>query len=127
MKSIVQLSFAMVFAFLMSGCENNSAPNPKTSLNVDLFKLAHMNGCIDCHRVDATVIGPSWKDIALRYKDAPFEEARDRLIESVKNGSKGQYYTWKGGDGMPALGKRVSEEHIKQLVEYILSLNNVGS
>ena len=88
----------------------------------ELFKLARLNGCIDCHRTNGTVIGPSWMDIANRYKDAPTEATRELLIERVKKGSKGNWYTWKGGDGMPALERRVSAEAIEKLVDYILML-----
>jgi len=107
----------------LGGCGQQNESSGKTSENADLFKLAHMNGCIDCHSVQATVIGPSWKAVAERYKDAPLEEARAILIASVKNGSQGKYLTWKGGDGMPPLEKRVSTEHIETLVDFILSLN----
>lgn len=102
----------------LTGCEQQGEVSPEQQL----FKLAHMNGCIECHTVSATSVGPSWMAIKDRYKDAPPDEVRALLIESVKKGSKGKYLTWKGGDGMPPLERRVSEEHITRLVDYILSL-----
>lgn len=105
---------------LLSGCGQQGAND---SANQRLFKLAHMNGCIECHTVSAATVGPSWMAIADRYKDTPRPEARALLIESIKNGSKGKWLTWKGGGGMPPLGKRVSEEHITELVDFILSLS----
>ena len=105
---------------LLTGCGQQGAND---SVNQRLFKLAHMNGCIECHTVSAATVGPSWMAIAERYKDTPRAEARALLIESVKKGSQGKWLTWKGGGGMPPLGKRVSEEHITELVDFILSLD----
>ncbi len=125
MKSFIYLSVLIIsLAISLSACESQGTQNPKNKLAADLFKLAHMNGCIDCHRLAATVIGPSWKAIAERYKGTPREEARNLLIERVKKGSKGNWMTMKGAAGMPALENRVSPETIETLVDYILSLNN---
>ncbi|MDH5546901.1 MAG: c-type cytochrome [Gammaproteobacteria bacterium] len=109
--------------FSLAACDfKREGADINQDTNASLYKLAYMNGCLECHRVSATVIGPSWEAIAERYKDASFDDAKAMLVKSVKEGSKGQYVTFKGGDGMPPLEKRVSSEHIEQLVEYILSL-----
>ena len=120
----------MVCSGLVLGCGEQGAGDKDASttktdrkLEADLYKLAHMNGCIDCHRVKSAVVGPSWQDIADRYKDAPLESVREMLIERVKKGSKGNWITWKAPDGMPPMERRVTEEHIATLVDYILSLN----
>lgn len=107
----------------LAGC-GGDAPGDGAPRNVggELFRLAHMNGCIECHIVNASTVGPSWNAISERYKDAPLSDARALLIESVKKGSRGKWVTWKGADGMPPLEGRVSEEHMEQLVDYILSL-----
>lgn len=114
------LAALMVMAFL-SGCEK-SGDKTEVSIAGKLFKLGHMNGCIECHRIDATVVGPSWKAIAERYKEAPTADIRGLLIERVKKGSKGNWFTFKGGHGMPPMERRVSEDHINQMVDYILAL-----
>lgn len=119
---ILTISTLSVFTFACS--DNNQASSIEQKNKAELFKLAHMNGCIDCHRVDATVVGPSWKAIAERYKDAPKLEARALLIESTKKGSVGKWATWKGGNGMPPMENRVSADTIEQLIDYILSLND---
>jgi cytochrome c len=126
MKLFLVFGLAAVTIASTSGCSNES-PSPQEEKRAALFKLAHMNGCMDCHRINATVIGPSWEAIAKRYKNAPVEDTRALLIQRVLDGSKGQYNTWKGGKGMPPMRGRVSEEHIKQLVDYILSLNENGT
>lgn len=112
---------------LLVGCGEGGSGIKTQSVDAkveaELYKLAHMNGCLDCHSVTAAVIGPSWIDIAKRYRESPIASAREVLVESVKNGSKGNWVVWKTTEGMPPLGKRVSEEHIVKLVEFILSLD----
>lgn len=123
LTSVVTLT-ALVALVALTGCGRHGGPGTASEeADARLFKLAQMNGCIECHTVSATSIGPSWLAIAKRYKDAPHAEAKALLITSVMNGSKGKWLTWKGGDGMPPLGRRVAEQDIEQLVDYILSLN----
>ena len=115
----------MVLVVLQVSCgsqENNDSANTQEKEHVGLFREAQLNGCIECHRVKATVVGPSWLQIAERYKDLPRKKARALLIYSVKKGSRGKFATWKGGDGMPPLENRVSDETIERMVDYILNL-----
>ncbi len=53
------------------------------------FSLARANGCMNCHNVDTAMAGPSFEDIARRYKDVP--DAVDMLTNSIKSGSKGKW------------------------------------
>ncbi|NOY63381.1 MAG: c-type cytochrome [Gammaproteobacteria bacterium] len=114
--------FGLLGPALLAGCNGEPSANQPVSTKEALYKLAQMNGCLTCHRTSATVVGPSWEDIAKRYVDAPTAETRALLIERINKGSRGTYYTWKGGDGMPPMERRVSAEHIAQLVDYILAL-----
>lgn len=124
MKPLLYITVICIsFTIGLTGCDSQTVQDPQKKITTELFKLARLNGCMDCHRVDATVVGPSWKAIAERYKDAPLEEARRILIERVKKGSKGNWITWKGGDGMPPMEKRVAADTIETLVDYILSFN----
>jgi cytochrome c551/c552 len=114
---------ALVVCILLSACDK-PAPNALSAEeDARLFKLAQMNGCIECHTVNASSSGPSWLAVADRYKAAPRTEARALLIDSVMNGSKGKWITWRGSDGMPPLGKRVVKADVEELVDFILSLN----
>ncbi len=132
MKKIIMIKavLMLVSVGLLAGCgemggEGNVSTGSANGNSMDgaMYKLARMNGCIDCHRLNATVMGPSWQAVAERYRDAPFESVREMLIERVKKGSKGNWITWKAPDGMPPMERRVSSEHIETLVEYIISLN----
>lgn len=117
---------ALLAAMGLAGCgQQGSGPNvPNPEMDAQLFKLAQLNGCIECHSVSAATVGPSWMAIAERYKTAPRAEARALLIESVLKGSKGKWVTWKdGGQGMPPLERRVVKEDVEQLVDFILSLS----
>jgi len=107
-------------AFMLAACEKKS--DAELSVKEKLYSLAFKNGCNGCHRIEATVIGPSWRAVADRYKDEDRGALRSMLIHSVTNGSKGKFHTFKGGDGMPAMKGRVSDEHIAQLVDYIISI-----
>ena len=122
LKSVVAVALLAAFAAL-AGC-GKQAGAPSQEADARLFKLAQMNGCIECHTVSATSVGPSWLAIADRYKDAPREDAKALLISSVMNGSKGKWLTWKGGGGMPPLGRRVAQQDIEELVDYILTLRH---
>ena len=56
------------------------------SASADLA-LAKKSGCLACHSVEKKIVGPTWKDVAKRYKgDAG---AKARLVAKVKKGGKG--------------------------------------
>lgn len=82
----------------------------------DGLEIAKRSGCLSCHAVDRKVVGPSFKDVAAKYKDDAGAEAN--LIKKVKRGGAG---VW-GKIRMPAnLGKLTDEEY-KTTVSWILAL-----
>lgn len=82
--------------------------------------LAQNSGCSGCHAIDAKIVGPAWLDIAARYRDD--DQAREKLIEAVKNGGAGNWVDQTGGIPMPANSPAVSQEEIESLVDFILAL-----
>lgn len=77
-------------------------------------ELAKKSACLACHAVDKKVVGPSYKEVAAKYKgDA---KAPAMLFEKVKKGGVG---TW-GQVPMPA-NTAVKDEDIKALVKWILA------
>lgn len=86
----------------------------------EVLALAQANGCLDCHRVDAQLIGPSWQAVSARYRDDP--AAQVFLVEKVKRGGKGNWNEVTGGIPMPPYSPRVSDEDIEKLVSFVLSL-----
>jgi cytochrome c len=78
-------------------------------------ELATKSGCLACHKIDAKVLGPSFKDVAAKYKGDKKAEAM--LIDKVKKGGMG---TW-GPIAMPPNG-HVKDDDIKALVKWVLAL-----
>ena len=82
--------------------------------------LAQKSGCLACHAIDDKVVGPPWALVAERYKGNP--DVRERLIEKVKQGGKGNWTEITKGIPMPPYSPRVSDDDIEQLVDFVLSL-----
>ncbi len=78
--------------------------------------LAQKSGCLACHSLDKKVLGPSYKDVAAKYKGDKGAEAK--LVAKVKAGGSG---VW-GPMPMPANSPQVKDEDIKTIVQWILSL-----
>ena len=66
-------------------------------------------------RVDSKVVGPSFKEVAAKYRGKDVEAA---LLEKVKNGGSG---VW-GQIPMPA-NAQVPEQDLQAMVKWILALN----
>ncbi|HPB91900.1 MAG TPA: c-type cytochrome [Methylophilus sp.] len=82
----------------------------------DAKALAQKSGCLACHGIDNKVMGPSYKDVAAKYKGQAGAEAK--LVEKVKKGGSG---VW-GPMPMPANSPQVKDEDIKTIVKWVLSL-----
>ena len=76
--------------------------------------LATSKNCMSCHAVERKVLGPSFKDIAARYKDN--KSAPDLLATKIMKGGAG---VW-GPVPMPA-NTQVSEADAKKLAAWVLS------
>ena len=81
------------------------------------LELAKKSGCLACHSVEAKVVGPAWKDVAAQVKD------RDRIVNSIKKGSRGHWAAVTGGIPMPPYSPRVNDENIGKLADFIMSLD----
>lgn len=81
-----------------------ATPTPK--------ELAARRGCLACHAIDKTLVGPAYQDIAKKYSAA--DEAK--LIAKVKAGGSG---VW-GKIPMPP-NPQVNDEELKRLVQWILA------
>ena len=77
--------------------------------------LMKKDGCAACHAVDKKILGPSYQEVAAKYKgDAG---AAAKLIKKVKEGGSG---VW-GPVPMPP-NATASDADIKNLVDWILTL-----
>ncbi|OGA23183.1 MAG: cytochrome C [Betaproteobacteria bacterium RIFCSPLOWO2_02_FULL_67_26] len=77
--------------------------------------LAKNSGCFACHTVDKKLIGPSYKDIAAKYRNDKGAEAN--LVKKVKAGGKG---VW--GDIPMAPNAHVKDADLKTIVQWVLSI-----
>jgi cytochrome c len=78
--------------------------------------LAQKSGCLACHGISNKILGPSYKEVAAKYKGDKTAEAK--LITKVKAGGSG---VW-GNMPMPANSPQVSDADIKTIVKWVLSL-----
>jgi len=88
-----------------------------TSINVAHANesLAQKNGCLACHGVSNKILGPSYKDVAAKYKGDKGAEAK--LVDKVKKGGSG---VW-GPIPMPS-HEQIKEEDIRTIVKWILTI-----
>lgn len=76
--------------------------------------LAKKYNCLACHAANKKLVGPSYKDVAAKYKGNTGAEAT--LIGKVKNGGSGAW----GQIPMPP-NASVPDADVKALVKWILS------
>ena len=105
MKAVVVL-----FAATLAYTSNAVAAEPKAA-----EALAKNNGCFACHAVDKKLVGPSYKDIAAKYRND--KQAEAKLVQKVKAGGKG---VW--GDVPMPPNAHVKDEDIRTIVQSILTL-----
>ncbi|HXM82796.1 MAG TPA: c-type cytochrome [Burkholderiales bacterium] len=77
-------------------------------------ELAKKHGCLACHTVDKKLVGPSYKEVAAKYRGDKAAEAK--LIDKVKKGGQG---VW-GQIPMPP-NSNVPDADVRALVKWILS------
>lgn len=107
MKTIVTLLAAAAAATLAAGAHAADAKAGEA--------LTKSSGCLACHTVDKKLVGPSYQEIAERYRKDKGAEAK--LIQKVKAGGKG---VW-GDIPMPP-NAHVKDADIKTMVQWILSI-----
>ena len=78
----------------------------------DATALAAKYNCTACHSADKKIVGPSYKEVAVKY--AGDSGAQAKLEQKIKNGGSG---VW-GSIPMPP--NNVPDADVKTLVEWIL-------
>lgn len=79
--------------------------------------LARQNNCFKCHSVEKKKDGPSYKDVAAKYKGKPDAEAR--LVIHITTGEKAKFPD--GHEEDHKIIKSKDEAEIKNLVNWILT------
>ena len=80
--------------------------------------LARQNGCLKCHGVDKKKDGPSYKEVAAKYKGK--SDAEQRLITHITTGEKAKFPDGHEEDHKIIKTKDMNE--VKNLIQWILSL-----
>ncbi len=78
-------------------------------------KLALKYKCLGCHRVDKKLVGPSFAEVARRYKDDELS-----IKKSIQNGSKDK---WEGSRAMMPAFKEIKDKELEVLTQWILDSN----
>ncbi|MGH8702587.1 MAG: c-type cytochrome [Burkholderiales bacterium] len=107
MKIVVTLFAAAAAATLAAGAHAADAKAAEA--------LAQASGCLACHTVDKKLVGPSYQEIANRYRKDKGAEAS--MTQKVKAGGKG---VW-GDIPMPP-NAHVKDADIKTMVQWILAI-----
>ncbi|MGV4412897.1 c-type cytochrome [Chryseobacterium sp. T1] len=70
--------------------------------------------CLACHKINETMIGPAYQDVAAKYENTP--ENVDMLADKIINGTSG---VWGSVPMAPHSG--LSKENAKLMAAYVLS------
>ena len=76
--------------------------------------LATSKNCMACHAIDKKLVGPAYKEVAVKY--AGQKDAVDKLAAKIIKGGSGVY----GPVPMPA-NTQVNEADAKKLAAWVLS------
>ncbi len=79
-------------------------------------KLMEASDCKACHSIEKKSIGPSFKQVALKYKDQP--AAKEKLTKKVISGGSG---VW--GEVAMSAHPQLSQADAAEMVNYVLSLS----
>ncbi len=104
MKSISAV-IAISFGLALSG----------NVLAAEMPELAKKANCIACHAMDKKMVGPSWQDVADKYKGD--KGAVASLSGKIIAGGKG---VW-GPIAMPP-NPKITEPEAKELAKFVMSL-----
>jgi cytochrome c len=77
-------------------------------------ELAKQKNCLACHAADKKLVGPSYKDVAAKYKGD--KDAPAKLAKKIREGGVG---VW-GQVPMPA-NPQVNEQEAAALAKWVLS------
>lgn len=101
----------LVIAAAAGACALAGAP---ASASEAISKKA---GCAVCHDVNKKLVGPTYKDIAAKYKKDP--NAAAKFAQSIRKGSKGVF----GQVPMTPTGPdKLSDAELKQVTDWILKM-----
>lgn len=94
-------------------------------LGVSLFAnesaqtLLQNNGCLSCHAVASKKAAPAFAGIGMRNKRFEGAQAKEVIMQSIKNGSQGKYPRF-SESAMPPF-TNLTQDELSTLADYILA------
>nr|AWJ66278.1 cytochrome c551/c552 [uncultured bacterium] len=80
--------------------------------------LLHKRGCVNCHDMTNTLVGPSFEALALHYQQQ--DDAETRFLQRFREGSQGQ---WGTNQMMPPQSTQaVSDTEASAMYAWIVAL-----
>nr|WP_314899193.1 c-type cytochrome [uncultured Deefgea sp.] len=80
----------------------------------DGAKVAAKYNCLACHSVDKKIVGPSYKDVAAKYKGQ--KDAEAMLMAEVRKGLPGGKW---GKIPMPA--QQIEDKDLRVIIRWVLA------
>jgi cytochrome c551/c552 len=114
------LAFALSgFVYAASADMPPQIPNPSSgNTKIDAFKLVKENGCLSCHNIMGRKLAPAFMGVARRNIRFYGADAKQHIINSIENGSKGKYRMFANSQ-MPSY-KYLGKEKITAIADWIL-------
>jgi cytochrome c len=111
----MKLGVAVVTSVVMLGVSASVGATVAGATEVPRGQLvANANACMGCHAVDRKLVGPSFQQVAAKYKGDP--QAPTKLAKKVRDGGAG---VW-GMIPMPA-HQSMSDADIRAVVDWVLA------
>jgi len=101
-----QLTFAIGLAVAALGASAPARANPEAAME--------KAGCLACHAKDKKMVGPSFKEIAAKYKG---QDVVPTLMQKVRTGGKGSFGPIPMAPNPP---EKINDADLKAAVELIL-------
>ena len=111
--SSIPAAMACTLLLALAAGAANAAPDEEAART-----LARQSNCFKCHGVTKEKDGPSWHEVAVKYKGKP--DAQARLTKHLTTGETAKFPD--GHTEEHPVVKTKDQAQIKNLVDWILSL-----
>lgn len=108
MNKFTVLGLALLLPLAVAGQAKDAKPDPKVEA------MMKKSDCFACHQVKMKVVGPSYRDVAKKYKGKKGAEAL--LVQKIKAGGSGNW-----GTVPMAAHPDLKEEDVKAMVQWVLA------
>ncbi len=98
----------------LSALAQKAKPAPGEAEKIDVQALLVSNTCLACHAIANKLVGPSFQDVAARYRGD--DDVSSRLAESIRAGGTGKW----GQAAMPPMSA-LSATQAQALAEFVLA------